>query len=211
MPSSSHYQINEIMDLVVRLKPRKVLEIGPGFGKYGYLCREYLELWDGRNVYGDWQCRIDCIEAFEKYITPVHRQIYTNIYSGNALDLLPGLQEHYDLILMVDVFEHFSLEEGNRLMKSCMEKADHVMVATPKSVNMQEDVFGNAFETHRQEWKRRNFKPFGDHFFAPHHSTLICLSGPKALSIGKAYMRDQLKFYFKRHFRFLRIFKRLFN
>jgi 2-polyprenyl-3-methyl-5-hydroxy-6-metoxy-1,4-benzoquinol methylase len=211
MPSSQYYQINEIMDLVFRLNPRKVLDIGPGFGKYGFLCREYLELWDGRNAYGDWKCRIDCIEAFEKYLTPVHHAIYTNVYTGNALDVLPRLNEHYDLILMVDVLEHFSYVDGRRLMRSCMEKSDHVLIATPKAVNTQEEVFENKFEQHRFEWKRRHFKEFGDLFFAPHHSTLICLAGKRAPSIGKAYRKNQLKLYFKRHFRFLRILKRLFN
>lgn len=208
MPSSSHYQINEIIELVVRLKPKSILEIGPGFGKYGYLCREYLELWDGRDQYGDWQCRIDCIEAFPQYITPVHRQIYSNVYTGNALEILPGLNERYDLILMVDVFEHFTEEEGHRLLPSCLLKAGHVLIASPKAVNDQEQSFGNEFEKHRFEWKRRHFKPYGPHFFAPHHSTLICLIGPEAPGIGNAYMKTQLKFYFKRHFRFLRIFKR---
>ena len=31
--------------------PSSVLDIGTGFGKYGLLCREYLELWDGRENY----------------------------------------------------------------------------------------------------------------------------------------------------------------
>ena len=59
-------------------------------------------------IYGDWQCRIDCIEAFEKYITPAHKYIYNNIYIGNATGILPALDHHYDLILMVDVLEHFT-------------------------------------------------------------------------------------------------------
>lgn len=211
MPSSQYYQINEIMDLIVRLNPHKMLDIGPGFGKYGFLCREYLELWDGRNVYGNWLRRIDCIEAFDKYLTPVHHNIYSSVYTGNALDILPGIQEHYDLVLMVDVFEHFSFEDGRRLMRSCLEKADHVLIATPKSVNTQEEVFDNEFEQHRFEWKRSHFKEYGNLFFAPHHSTLICLVGKEAPSIGLAYRKNRLRLYMKRHFRFLRILNKLFN
>ena len=39
------------MDIIIALKPFSVLDIGSGFGKYGVLCREYLELWDGRQEY----------------------------------------------------------------------------------------------------------------------------------------------------------------
>ena len=211
MPSSQYYQINEIMDLVVRLNPRKVLDIGPGFGKYGFLCREYLELWDGRNRYDDWQCRVDCVEAFEAYITPVHRLIYNHIYTGDALRVVPGLQEHYDLILMVDVFEHFTREDGDRLMRSCLEKAEHVLIATPKAVNIQENVFGNAFEQHRFEWKSRYLRAYGQTFFVPHHSTLICLAGPHAKSVGRAYLRNRFNLFLKKNFRFLRPLKILFR
>ena len=39
------------MDINIALKPFSILDIGSGFGKYGVLCREYLELWDGRQEY----------------------------------------------------------------------------------------------------------------------------------------------------------------
>ena len=76
MPSSNPDQINEIMSLVLGLRPESVLDIGIGFGKYGFLCREYLEICYGSKKYNDWQKRIDGIEAFEEYITPLQRQIY---------------------------------------------------------------------------------------------------------------------------------------
>jgi hypothetical protein len=58
------------MDLIVNINPNSVLDIGTGFGKYGLLCREYLELWDGRQNYDKFLRRIDGVEAFESYITP---------------------------------------------------------------------------------------------------------------------------------------------
>jgi hypothetical protein len=36
------------MDLIISVKPFSFLDVGSDFGKYGILCREYLELWDGR-------------------------------------------------------------------------------------------------------------------------------------------------------------------
>jgi hypothetical protein len=51
-----------------------------GFGKYGVLCREYLELWDGRENYHEFKRRIDGVEAYDKYITPIHKFVYNNMY-----------------------------------------------------------------------------------------------------------------------------------
>ena len=63
MPSSAPNQINQIVQLMMIVKPQSLLDIGIGFGKFGFLAREYLELWDRRNKYDDWQRRIDGIEA----------------------------------------------------------------------------------------------------------------------------------------------------
>ncbi len=65
MPTSNPYQINEILEAINITRPRSILDIRVGFGKYGVLAREYLELYDGREKYGDWKRRIDGIEAFE--------------------------------------------------------------------------------------------------------------------------------------------------
>ena len=46
MPTSLYTQITKILDAIVHTNPQSVLAIGTGFGKYGLLCREYLELWD---------------------------------------------------------------------------------------------------------------------------------------------------------------------
>ncbi|HII30270.1 TPA: glycosyltransferase family 1 protein, partial [Candidatus Woesearchaeota archaeon] len=86
MPSSSHYQISKIMNLVVKLNPSSILDVGVGFGKYGVLCREYLELGDGREEYDKFLRRIDGIEAFKNYITPLHRFIYDHIYIGDGVN-----------------------------------------------------------------------------------------------------------------------------
>ena len=85
MPSSHYFQLNEIVDLISLADPVKLLDIGVGFGKYGFLAREYLELWKDGGDYQKWNRQIDGIEAFEPYITPVHQFIYNNIFIGNAL------------------------------------------------------------------------------------------------------------------------------
>jgi|WetSurMetagenome_2_1015567.scaffolds.fasta_scaffold252739_2 hypothetical protein len=209
MPSSQYYQINEILELIIRIRPESLLEIGPGFGKYGYLSREYLELWDGREIYNEWKYQIDAIEAFESYVTPLQKSIYNNIYIGDALEILPAMNNHYGLILLVDVFEHFTHENGIRLLKTALSKADNVIICSPQHVNFQGDAFGNVFETHRFEWKRHHFNEFSPKFFIKHHSSLICCIGRDAPRVRNEYRKFHARMFVKKYFPFVRVFRKL--
>ncbi len=187
MPTGRHSQLNEIVEIIHRTKPESVLDIGIGFGKYGYLAREYLELWDGRGKYGDWQRVIDGIEAFEEYVTPLHREVYSHVFVGNALEVVPVLERTYDLALLIDVFEHFTFEEGNRLLDSLMEKAANVLISVPKWLSGQRAAFGNEFETHKFHWKKEHLRARGPHVFIPNEYSLICYLGR-----GADVVRDRI-------------------
>ena len=190
MPTSSFHQLNAIVEIIMATNPRSLLDIGIGFGKYGYLAREYLELYDGRDAYSDWQRRIDGIEAFPDYLTTAHRHIYDEIYVGNALDILPRLRTRYDLILVIDVLEHFDYREGNRLLDHCLQTARNVLVSTLKRVGYQGAAFGNDFETHKFEWQRRHYDRFRKRrFYYPNHYSLICFIGDDIVEVKRRLQR----------------------
>ena len=193
MPSSHYFQLNEIVDLIALTNPMKVLDIGVGFGKYGFLAREYLELWKEGGEYQNWERQIDGIEAFEPYITPVHKFIYNNIFIGNALDILPSLQDKYDLILMIDVFEHFTLEEGLRLLGECRKKGKNIVISVPIAMSAQEAVYGNLFERHKYAWKREDFKHISDKFFLRNVKSTICFLGVDSSRIRKILKKRKFR------------------
>lgn len=190
MPSSHLLQLNEIMQLIFLSKPQSLLDIGVGFGKFGVLAREYLELWDGRGKYGDWQRRIDGIEVFEEYLTPLHDFIYDNIYIGNALDILPKLDTRYDLILLIDVLEHFPYEDGVRLLEACQAKGRNFLVSTPKDIGAQEDAFDNPCEAHKSQWERHHFDRFDKYFYVPNTKSHICFIGEDAPRFNGATVKQ---------------------
>ena len=192
MPSSHYFQLNEIVDLISLSNPSKLLDIGTGFGKYGFLAREYLELWQDGNDYGKWQRVIDGIEAFEPYLTPVHKFIYNKVYIGNALEILPGITEKYDLILMIDVFEHFTYEEGQKILEMCRKAGRNIIISVPVSMSAQEAVYGNAFEIHRYPWKRKDFARIPDKFFLTNPRSTICYIGEDSMKIR--HLLNQRKF-----------------
>ena len=177
MPTSHYYQLNEIVKLIIDCHPKSVLDIGVGFGKFGYLAREYLELWDGREKYDDWKVRIDGIEGFEEYLTPAHDFIYDNIYIGNAIKVLPTLEIKYDLVLIIDVLEHFDYDDGIRLLQECLQLDSNVIIATPKDVRPQGKAFGNHLEIHKFQWKKEHLEKLGDTLIVDNEHSLICLLG----------------------------------
>ena len=183
MPTSHFSQLNDIVKLIVLTNPKTVLDVGVGFGKYGFLSREYLELCDGRQQYNDWKRRIDGIEVFKKYLTPIHDFIYDHIYIGNAVDILPTLETKYDLILLIDIIEHFDYKEGMKLLEECKKHGRNIIVSTPKGFIPQKQSFGNPFEAHKFQWRKKHFDRFGNRFFVPHSVSLICYIGDDAFRV----------------------------
>lgn len=214
VPTSFLYQLNQIMDLIVRSNPESVLDIGVGFGKYGFLSREYLELWDGRKTYGDWKKRIDGIEVFESYLTPVHDYIYDRIYVGNALDVLPTIETKYDLVLLIDILEHFEYEEGVRILEQCMGVGRNVLIATPKDIHSGDETFGNPYQAHKFQWERKHFeelKELGGPFIMSNEHSLIIYIGERAGWFRKRHRKAGIKRLFPFLVRPVRAAKKLFR
>jgi hypothetical protein len=177
MPTSQHHQIPKILDLMIAADPKSILDIGVGFGKFGVLAREYLELWDGRNDYKHFVRRIDGIEAFEGYLTPLHDFIYDHVYVGDAAKIVPTLKDKYELVLFIDVLEHFEKPTGIRLLKTLLKNNRGVIVSVPKDIGEQGEVFGNVHEEHKAEWKRSDFKKLSSALFLQDEMSLIAYLG----------------------------------
>src|SRR5213083_3013764 len=116
MPSSRPDTIPLVINVLRQLKPKSILDIGVGFGKWGHLFREYTDILEAENdparyEKGHWQVRIDGIEAHAPYLTPMHAYLYDKIYIGEATALIKTLS-NYDLIFLGDIIEHFEKEAG---------------------------------------------------------------------------------------------------
>jgi 2-polyprenyl-3-methyl-5-hydroxy-6-metoxy-1,4-benzoquinol methylase len=179
LPSSQHYQISKIIDLIINLNPNSILDIGAGFGKYGLLSREYLELWDGRQRYDEFTRRIDAVEAFEEYITPVHRFVYNNVYVDDVFNIIDNLELNYELVLLIDVLEHFDKEKGALLVRKILTRNGGIIISTPKKFINQIDTFGNEYEMHRSQWTQAELSVFGSTLFLNDDVSYICYLGKK--------------------------------
>ena len=160
MPMSFIQATPFIIEQVVHLKPDSILDVGIGFGKYGLLLREVLELPYERYAQSQWKVKIDGVEAFEGYRNPVHEFVYNRVFYGKIEEILPSLGQ-YDVILFIDVLEHFEKEEGRKLLRDLLLHArKSLLVATPRFPAPQGAYLGNVFETHRSRWHILDFVDF---------------------------------------------------
>lgn len=196
MPTSHMYQIADIMELILFTQPQSILDVGTGFGKYGFLSREYLELWDGKQQYCDWKIRIDGIEGYENYVTAVHQFIYNNVYIGNAINILPNLAVKYDLILVIDVLEHFEYNQGRILLKECAQIGKNMIVATPRNIGIQKDIFDNALEMHKSQWTEKDLQFLSNLCFIPNKLSLICYIGERSSQLRRSRINRRVGKYF---------------
>lgn len=193
MASSDTAQISTIVDLIQVIKPGSILDVGCGYGKYGYLSREYLmgNLWDKNTTF------INAVEGFEKYITETQRCIYNEIFICDAMNFPKYLNRNYDLIFIIDAFEHLSVNEGKKFIEEVSKKAKYLLISIPRFVGTQKGYTEdpNKFEEHRSFWTRGMFKSLGNCIIIPNNArkTIALFSAKKNFTVEiKRFCRKKL-------------------
>lgn len=149
------YNMSRIAQIVRRVQPRSVLDIGIGFGKFGVIFREYLDILPGRYDKSEWLTRIDGVEVHKPYLTPLHEYIYDNVYETDIWEL--AWPQHYDLVFMGDVIEHFTKPDALDLLKILRTKL--MLISTPIGVDKKGSSYrGNTHEEHKHIWTLDEFE-----------------------------------------------------
>ncbi len=161
MPVSSIANLHPVATLVMDLKPRRVLDIGVGFGLYGALCRQILDIADGRYERAEWQAQIRGIENYADYRNPLWDYCYDSVVIGDARRLLPQLGR-VELVLCCDVIEHFSKSDGLALIEQFLSQSECAIVSTPLVFMSDENSYTrrNPCEQHLSHWEPRDFRPW---------------------------------------------------
>jgi predicted TPR repeat methyltransferase len=190
MPFSYSSQLSTIVGYAEQRQPRSVLDVGVGMGQYGFLLRtnlEHVHLFDvqgptaRQRPKSEWRVTIDGIEGFAGYLTPVHEYAYNRVLIGDALAILPTLPaDAYDLVLAIDVLEHFASADAARFITELKRvAAGAVLISTPKAVIAQE-VEANPFENHRSHWTPEALAGHGFEPLLEHPECLIMTWRPSA-------------------------------
>ena len=195
MPTGHLGHISLVVELMLKLQPRSVLDVGIGYGKYGMLAREYLDCahFKKRSIV------IDGIEGFPDYIQDGQRFYYDHIFIGDVRTLLPSVGQ-YEMILLMDILEHFDKEDGLKILKICQSKANYVLVATPLDIGIQGAVYDNEFERHRFQWKKQHLLAFSPIAFFKSPATLFALIGEGSTTIKKELALRKFKVLLRENF-----------
>lgn len=149
MPSSFIDSFPAIVKLLIERKPKRIIDVGPGWGKYGLACREYLpgiELLTGIDV--------------PPGRMPIQDAIYDHMFIGDAREGTEKFFAGYDIALLIDIIEHMPIEDGHELLRTIQRAGCAPLVSTPK-VFMEQHDDSNPFETHVCLWTWDMFDEHG--------------------------------------------------
>ena len=157
MPSSDFDNIPFVVGQLQRLQPQSVLDVGIGFGKWGFLVREYLEAWEGRCTPDLWQLRIEGIEIWEAYRNPGWGIYYNHVHIGDAREIVSRLG-NFDVGVCCDVIEHMNKSDGKELVSQILRVCKTLILTTPISFWEQLDsAQENKYEQHLSLWAPSDF------------------------------------------------------
>lgn len=162
MPSSRASSIPYVISVVTQIQPRSILDVGVGFGKWGYLFREYTDIVKSETDFNryrkdGWKIRIEGIEVFQDYVHQGHHFIYDKLHIGNVVDILPNIGK-FDTIFFGDILEHLGLEDGKAILQIAMGHCNKcVILTTPKFETNQGNLCNNPLERHLSLWTKKDF------------------------------------------------------
>jgi hypothetical protein len=161
MPTSTQHHISDVLKRIGRFNTSKrFLDVGCGFGRWGFLARDIFDILHCRYTKDSWQMRIDGVEAFQDYITPVHTYIYNNIYLEKIEDFIKKNNQRYDIIFAGDILEHLEKPIAQEVIKALLDRCDQVfVVGIPLEDKWpQGALLDNEYEIHRSVWNKNDFK-----------------------------------------------------
>jgi hypothetical protein len=191
MPTSDYHAIGDVLHATERIQPMSVLDVGIGYGRWGVLVREILDVYPGRDLRDEWKARIDGIEIFEQYRNPAWTYFYDRVLIGDVRELIDGIGR-YDLILAGDVIEHLEKREGLSLMDKFLDRAPLVLLTTPIGFSEQGPSVKNVHEAHRSGWDQRDLARW-PHRYKKIGFTFVAVVARDARALEGIEFFDELK------------------
>lgn len=147
MPTSNLHIAPMVLQLVRDTGAQTVLDVGPGWGKFGVLLREYAGVE-----------HVDAVEKWAPYVK-AHglKGIYRAVVVGDVCDLPDEILAGYDVVLMSEVLEHIDRDAATELLNRI---PGHVVLSTP--VRWHQQAHEVPTEVHRSLWSAEDFRARAD-------------------------------------------------
>lgn len=134
-PENKPWLINEI----IKINPKTVLDVGAGKGDYLNLIRTNI----GKSV------QVDAVEVWQPY---VDFYFYKNRYDNVIVDDVRNLSNfNYDIVIFGDVLEHMKEKDAIDVWNKASKQARYGIISIPIIHSPQHDINGNPYEIHQEE------------------------------------------------------------
>ncbi len=137
----------------------RILDVGCGHGKWGYLLKKYAPPHSPRQVVG--------LDAFAPHVAALQREgIYDQVLVGKASSL-PFEDKSFDSIVVCEVLAHLPRPDADQLIAECRRVARHCFIVTVPHFHCQTGVGRETlngfseYEEHRYNYSYREFSRFG--------------------------------------------------
>lgn len=170
MPSSTWVHVSDVLTAISVVNPTTVLDVGAGFGKWGYLCREILDIGKQRLIPSEWETDIEGVEPFDPYISIHQRHLYTHVHNMTIQQFLSDgyvMKLHkYEATICNDVLEHMEKEEALQVHRKLVAITNRILIiGLPIGEDWaQGSIFNNPLEEHKSVWQMEDIPKLGHYY-----------------------------------------------
>lgn len=151
MPFSTDAFDQYIAKLIEFLQPARVLDIGPGAGKYVDMLRPLA-------AQHNFETHITGVEIDEVYVEKFHlRTRYDELIVGDAIELILQPKVRYDFVIIGDCIEHIRKSVAIDLLNFLVYRSGYICIVYPEAL-VQDDWHGHAAEAHISTWCKEDFR-----------------------------------------------------
>ena len=128
-------------EAILSLAPRRILDVGPGIGRYRDLINGQLKAeWWGVEAWAPYVEQFDLTTRYDRII----------VADVRWLDWASA--GRFDLVILGDVLEHMPRADALRVWSLARLHAGHVLLSLPIVPYPQGPEGGNPFEEHVETW-----------------------------------------------------------
>lgn len=169
MPHSDNYFNSQIEQILKKFNYHQYLDVGPGYGKYGRMIREFKPDANLMAIEADWTY----ILRFKLW------RVYNQIHFAKVENFFSQPKRfdfQTEMVIIGDCLEHLKKSDGLDVINFLIYRCKHMIVVYPQKY-IQFDLKRHTSEAHRSVWTKDDFKPFTHKHFRHGLMNLVVLQG----------------------------------